>query len=168
MTFQIIKGDLFDPEHEFDALAQGVNTFGLMGAGIAVPFRTKYPEMYEEYKALCQKHGETLGGLLHIFNPEPTETVIRADDDSMSLVELDFGTTIYNLFSQISPGKDGSYTLLKKATILMLQDAEQQGFVKVGLPWIGCGIAGLERHNVQHIFETVLGDSYVQFILVEQ
>lgn len=166
MTFEIIKGDLFDPVHNFAALAQGVNTFGLMGAGIAVPFRTKYPEMYEEYKALCQKHGETLGGLLHIYNPEPVVDFV--DVQGVTKARMDFGITIYNLFSQISPGKDGSYTLLKKATILMLQDAEQQGNDRVGLPWIGCGIAGLERHNVQHIFETVLGDSEVQFILVEQ
>lgn len=167
MTFEIIKGDLFDPDHNFDALAQGVNTYGLMGAGIAVPFREKWPQMYQEYKALCQKYGETLGGLLHIHHPEPT-TEHSAGDDGTTFVQFYFGTTIYNLFSQIAPGKDGSYTLLKKASILMCQDAENQGHERVGLPWIGCGIAGLERHNVQHIFETVFGDSEVQFILVEQ
>lgn len=169
MTFEIIKGDLFDPEHNFDALAQGVNTYGLMGAGIAVPFREKWPQMYEEYKALCTKHGAHLGGLVHIHNPEPVhELGTSLDFGNEPVMFIDFGTTIYNMFSQIAPGKDGRYPLLRQSAIMVRQDAENERFEKVGLPWIGCGIAGLERHNVQHIFETVFGDSEVQFILVEQ
>lgn len=170
MTFSIIQGDLFDPEHEFDALAQGVNTYGVMGAGIAVSFKNTWPEMYKEYQALCIKYGETLGGLLHTYIPKPVSTIHKGEEyeDGLSFISLDYGTTIYNLFSQINPGQDGSYELLKKATILMRQDAESQSFDQVGLPWIGCGIAGLAKHNVQHIFEFVLGDSDVEFVLVEQ
>jgi O-acetyl-ADP-ribose deacetylase (regulator of RNase III) len=169
MTFSIIQGDLFDPEHEFDALAQGVNTYGLMGAGIAVPFREKWPEMYTEYKALCEKYGAHLGGLVHIYIPPATSTVVETEDEEgRQYMSIDFGTTIYNMFSQIDPGKDGRYPLLMKAAIMVRQDAESQGFGRVGLPWIGCGIAGLEKHNVQHIFETVFSDSEVEFVLVEQ
>lgn len=165
MTFEIIKGDLFDPTHDFDGLAQGVNTYGVMGAGIAVPFRTKWPEMYEDYKVLCEKWGSTLGGLIHIWDEDVTIEEIHTPEGVHGI--LTTGTTIYNLFSQIKPGADGDYELLKKATILMKQHAEQSSY-KVGLPWIGCGIAGLERHNVADIFEKVLGDSDVEFVLVEQ
>jgi O-acetyl-ADP-ribose deacetylase (regulator of RNase III) len=168
MTFSIQQGDLFDPELNFDALAQGVNTYGVMGAGIAVPFKEKYPEMYEDYKALCTKYGGTLAGLLHIWTPEITETLVHEDEDGTEAVMLDFGQTIYNLFSQIAPGRDGNYEYLMKAAIMMRQDAEAQCFDRVGLPWIGCGIAGLEKHNVEHIFKTVLGDSDVDFILIQQ
>lgn len=170
MTFHIVKGDLFDPDFEFDALAQGVNTYGKMGSGIAVDFSEKWPEMYESYQFLCGTHGDRLGGLVHIWNPEPTVTELKHDDgESISFTfEVDQGTTIYNMFSQLAPGSNGDYELLYKAAILVRQDAESQGFERVGLPWIGCGIAGLEKHNVQHIFETVWGDSDVDFILVEQ
>lgn len=174
MTFSIQQGDLFDPAFEFDALAQGVNTYGVMGAGIAVPFRETWPEMYEEYKALCIKHNEALGGLVHIWTSMPTATEFFAnaeeneDGEPIPMFELVFGTTIYNMFSQISPGRDGNYSLLRKAAILVLQDAEAQGFERVGLPWIGCGIAGLEKHNVEHIFKYVFGESEVDFILVQQ
>ena len=168
MTFSIIQGDLFDPELKFDALAQGVNTLGVMGAGIAVPFREKNPKMYEEYRALCLKHKTLLSGLLHVYEPEPTFKEMPSEADGTPVIQVDFGQTIYNLFSQTQPGRDGSYELLQKATLLMLMDAESQGFERVGLPWIGCGIAGLERHNVKHIFEQILGDSKVEFILVQQ
>lgn len=151
MTFSIIQGDLFDPAHNFDALAQGVNTQGLMGAGIAVPFREKWPDMYEDYKELCAKFGPALGGLVHTYRhwyePEPT---------------------IYNMFSQVMPGRNGDYRLLQQAAIQVLFDAEDQLMERVGLPWIGCGIAGLEKHNVEHIFKQVFDDSEVEFILVQQ
>lgn len=167
MTFSIQQGDLFDPDFEFDALAQGVNTYGLMGAGIAVPFREKWPAMYEEYKALCVKHGMALGGLVHIWIPEPSAEVGKGEDGS-PVMFVDLGTVIYNMFSQLAPGRNGNYELLRKAAIMVRQDAESQGFERVGLPWIGCGIAGLEKHNVEHIFETVWGDSEVDFILIQQ
>lgn len=151
MTFSIIQGDLFDPDHEFDALAQGVNTQGLMGAGIAVPFKENWPAMYEDYKETCEKFGPALGGLVHIyrhiFEPEPV---------------------IYNMFSQVMPGRNGDYRLLQQAAISVLFDAEDNGYYSVGLPWIGCGIAGLEKHNVEHIFKNVFDDSEVDFILVQQ
>lgn len=173
MTFSIIQGDLFDPDHNFDALAQGVNTYGLMGAGIAVPFREKWPDMYEEYQALCLKHNEALGGLVHIWTSPPAHTqfLVRTEEhgaEPIPMFEVIFGTTIYNMFSQIEPGRDGNYTLLRKAAIMVRQDAEAQGFERVGLPWIGCGIAGLEKHNVEHIFKNVWDDSEVDFILVQQ
>ena len=155
MTFEIIKGDLFDPSHNFEGLAQGVNTKGKMGAGIAVVFRNKYPGMYEEYRRLCKDYTDVLPGLLHSWNnpnwdgEDPTQVV-------------------FNLFSQDWPGPNGRYEWLASSALLMRLDAENRCFDRVGLPWIGCGIAKLERHNVQHFFERILGPSEVQFVLVEQ
>lgn len=166
MTFEIIQGDLFDPDHNFDAFAQGVNCQGLMGAGIAVAFRERWPEMYKEYQRLCGKYRHILPGLIHIHNPEPVED--KLIDDGLTFIHLVFPPTVYNLFSQVLPGPNGSYELLQKAAYLMLQDAEEQGYDKVGLPWIGCGIAGLAKHNVEHILRELLTDSEVEFVLVEQ
>lgn len=155
MTFEIIKGDLFDPAHNFDALAQGVNTKGKMGAGIAVPFRTKWPDMYTEYQKLCTEFTDILPGLLHTWaNP------LWNDQDPIQFV--------FNLFSQDWPGRHGNYYWLASSTLLMRFEAEATGLERVGLPWIGCGIAGLERHNAQHFFDRILGPSTVEFILVEQ
>lgn len=154
MSFEIVKGNLFDTEWNFDALGQGVNTEGIMGGGIAVEFRTRWPEMYQEYHKLCVRYGQALGGLLHIW-------------DGDNVFSDEYIPTVYNLFSQLAPGRDGDYLLLKKAAILMRQDAEGR-FDRVGVPWIGCGIAGLEKHNVEYLFKQVLGDSDVEFVLVEQ
>ena len=50
----IVAGDLFANVHDVQAFAHGCNCQGSMGAGIAVTFRTRYPEMYEQYRALCK------------------------------------------------------------------------------------------------------------------
>ena len=152
MSFEIIQGDLF--ANNFDALAQGVNTKGKMGAGIAVDFRERWPIMYEDYKRLCEAYTDILPGLLHTWeNTWDSEDPIQV---------------IFNLFSQNFPGKNGSYELLAKSSLLMRMEAEARSFERVGLPWIGCGIAGLEKHNVAHFFERILGPSTVEFVLVEQ
>ena len=162
MTFEIVQGDLFDTsEGVFDAFAQGVNTQGLMGAGIAVPFKNKWPEMYEDYKRRCDQYGDALAGLVHIFRNDGIITI-----DGMDYYTND--ATIYNLFSQVMPGRNGDYRLLQQAAISMVLDAEENDYLNVGLPWIGCGIAGLERHNVEHIFKQVFDPSPVHFVLVQQ
>ncbi len=176
MTFSIIKGDLFDRSHNFNALAQGVNTRGIMGSGIAVEFRQRFPAMYEGYVDECYKYSSVLPGLLHCWY----------DDDGGVPVER---PAIYNLFSQIHPGdNNASMELLERATYLLKVEAEDalevfkaydeedpesvpdliDGRFRVGLPWIGCGVGGLKRHNVEHLFRRFLSDSEVEFVLVER
>lgn len=169
MTFQIIQGDLFDPELNFDALAQGVNTQGVMGAGIAVPFKNNWPDMYEEYVERCDQFGPALGGLVHVWRPEAESIQFVPDGCGSFDLEVPYDDVIiYNMFSQIMPGRNGDYRLLQQAAITVLFDAEEMGVERVGLPWIGCGIAGLEKHNVERIFKQVFDDSEVDFVLVQQ
>lgn len=174
MTFSIVKGDLFDRQHNFNALAQGVNTRGIMGSGIAVAFSARFPEMYEGYKDECAKYSSLLPGLLHTWY------------DNSGGAEPD-APGVYNLFTQVHPGDgNASMELLERATYLMLVEAEDalevfgsydrlegannltDGKYRVGLPWIGCGVGGLKRHNVEHLFRRLLTDSEVEFVLVEQ
>lgn len=169
MTFKIIEGDLFDPAHNFDALAQGVNCEGIMGGGIAVAFKTRYPAMHDEYVKLCDEFRDVLPGLLQTY--EPPYVPVQTTETNVYGAQVKVGfphPAIFNLFSQVQPGRDGDYGLLKKSAWLMRRQAEYSAFDKVGLPWIGCGIAGLERHNVEHIFRRILGPSEVEFVLVQQ
>jgi O-acetyl-ADP-ribose deacetylase (regulator of RNase III) len=49
----VIKGDLFDQKVE--AIVNPVNCVGVMGAGLSLEFRSRWPHMYYEYKRLCDK-----------------------------------------------------------------------------------------------------------------
>lgn len=155
MSLQIIKGDLFDPAHKFDALAQGVNCQGVMGAGIAVPFRLRWPTMYVEYAEECDRFPTLVPGttLVHDVRPESDATEVRQ---------------ILNMFTQVMPGRSADYTLLQTAAYSLLKQLPKDAIFKVGLPWVGCGIGGLERHNVQHLLEQIWKHSKHEFFIVEQ
>lgn len=156
MSLTIIKGDLFDPDLKFDALAQGVNAQGLMGAGIAVPFRRRWPAMYVEYREECTRFPTLVPGttLAHDVRPESDETGAQK---------------ILNMFTQVMPGRgNAEYRLVRAAAYSLLKQLPKDAIFTVGLPWVGCGIGGLERHNVEHLLRQIWDDSQHEFFIVEQ
>lgn len=48
------KGNLFDSECQ--TLVNTVNCIGVMGAGIAKQYKQRYPEMFDEYKHICNNN----------------------------------------------------------------------------------------------------------------
>lgn len=57
----IVKGNLFTSKAQ--TLVNTVNTVGIMGAGIALEFRLRYPAMFEKYVELCKKKQISIGKL---------------------------------------------------------------------------------------------------------
>lgn len=55
----IVGGDIF--ESSAQTLVNTVNCVGVMGKGIALGFRQRFPEMYREYVALCARGEVRLG-----------------------------------------------------------------------------------------------------------
>src|SRR6266481_3946712 len=62
---EIVRGDLL--EAKVEALVNAVNVMGVMGAGIALQFREKYPEMFKAYARTC-KSAEVVIGKMHVFD----------------------------------------------------------------------------------------------------
>lgn len=169
MTFRIIKGDLFDPNYNFTALAQGVNCRGVMGAGIAVPFKQRFPDMFEDYKALCSTN------ITHLL--PGTAQVWIGDGTDIDVV---------NIFSQFHPGPNAHQEYLDRGLFSMDQqfnllhttlhhtveyltgDDSHDAIQRIGLPLIGGGIGGLARHNIINSMELILGPSKHEYTLVER
>lgn len=53
MVCFIKEGDIF-ALNEVSSFAHGCNCAGAMGKGIVLQFKGRFPEMYKEYKMLCQ------------------------------------------------------------------------------------------------------------------
>jgi hypothetical protein len=51
MSFQIVNKSLFDVP--VDALCNSINVVGVMGAGIALEFKNRYPTMFSDYRIQC-------------------------------------------------------------------------------------------------------------------
>lgn len=66
------------------ALAHGCNVAEAMGAGIAVGFKSRWPEMYAAYKKACASREFQVGGVFEwhaddrmIFNPNSARRPTR-------------------------------------------------------------------------------------------
>jgi O-acetyl-ADP-ribose deacetylase (regulator of RNase III) len=49
---EFTKGDMFATS--VDARVNTVNCKGVMGAGVALAFKNRYPDMFKEYKQACR------------------------------------------------------------------------------------------------------------------
>ena len=81
-----VKGNVLDADVE--ALVNAVNTVGVMGKGIALMFKERFPDNYAEYAVACKKGEVRIGevfatGGKELFGPTwilnfPTKTHWRA------------------------------------------------------------------------------------------
>ena len=90
-----------------------------MGKGIALQFKTKYPKMYKEYKALCQE-GLFLLGDIFIYKYETG--------------------TIFNLGTQTTWRTKADLNSIETALEKMLSYSNLNKINKIALPKIGAGL----------------------------
>lgn len=108
-------GNLFNDSSE--AIVNTVNCVGVMGRGIALQFKKRYPENFKEYETRC-KHGEIIPGRVFVFetnsfvNPKyiinfPTKRhwrgVSHIEDIESGLADLVKIIKIYNIKSVAIP-----------------------------------------------------------------
>ncbi|HME32617.1 MAG TPA: macro domain-containing protein [Terriglobales bacterium] len=109
---KVLIGDIF--ESRADALVNTVNTVGVMGKGIALGFRKRFPEMYEDYVRRCERREVRLGKPYlyrrvvppHIINfptKEHWRSVSRLDDIVAGLRHLQTHVQEWNMTSLAVP-----------------------------------------------------------------
>lgn len=134
MSVSVVKGDLFDPNFGFTAIGHGVNCVGKMGAGIALAFRQKFPEMYERYVLMC-RYGILKPGGSFVYTSPQNETVL-------------------NLASQMYTGANAKEEWLACALYGAVTKMGHP-FMSIGLPWIGAGIGGLSTQDTLAVVSDV-------------
>lgn len=114
-----------------------------MGAGIALTFKNKYPEMFHEYAGLCKGRLFNAGDA-HIWK-DPRE-----------------GTLVCSLGTQIFPGRNAQLYFVSKSLTNLIQKLKTDFPLlekEIAIPKIGCGIGGLFWDDVHHIISN-LDESY--------
>lgn len=61
MSLKILKGNIFTSQCQ--TLVNTINCVGVMGAGIALEFRLRYPKMYNQYVEFCDQKAIDVGKL---------------------------------------------------------------------------------------------------------
>lgn len=126
-----IKGNLLDQK---GILCHQVNLHGVMGAGLALQIRQKWPSAHDDYVRYCRK-GAALGDV--VFS------------------QVDEGVVVAHIFCQMGYFQDGSATDYDSypAAFAHIDDEAFPG-VSIFIPHgIGCGIAGGDWNIILPIIE---------------
>ncbi len=143
MDYTEIDGDLIKlaKEGKFDIIAHGANCQKMMGAGIAKQIRDKFPATFSKDKN------------------DSREPISRLGD--FTSYEYPSGMIVYNLYTQFYGGPNLNLDALK----LCLSKINYLCAGKhIGLPRIGCGIAGGDWGIVKEIIKTHLTSCKVTIV----
>lgn len=154
---KIVNGNLLDAKE--DIIAHQVNCRGVMGSGVALAIREKWPKVYEEYKKCVDKMTDmgTRGRLLGVV-----WWVIVGEAGNRK--------RIANVFGQDNLGRDGKqytdYKALKKGLEEVAYNASVYGRT-IAMPWgIGCGTGGGDWEGVVEPMINDIADRYgVEIVL---
>jgi O-acetyl-ADP-ribose deacetylase (regulator of RNase III) len=130
-----LSGDLFASHAQ--TLVNAVNCVGVMGKGIALEFKKRYPAMFEDYVARCRLKKVRLG--------EPY--LFR---DLGGVVILNFPTKDH--WRSPSRLKD-----IDEGLEYFAEHAADWGVTSVAFPPLGCGNGGLAWSDVEPLMHRKLG-----------
>jgi O-acetyl-ADP-ribose deacetylase (regulator of RNase III) len=140
MIKEIIKdGDIFTSKAK--VLVNPVNCVGVMGGGLALTFKNKYPEMFKEYKEICNN-----------FDIHPGDVVYWYSDDKFESYEVLLFPTKdhYRNPSEIEYIVDG--------LIDLCNNYKKWNISSIAFPKIGCGLGGLNWEDVKPLIINKLKD----------
>lgn len=126
MVEDVLVGDLF--ESQAQALVNTVNCVGVMGKGIALEFKKRFPEMYKDYVARC-KAGMVRLGQPYLFRGLEPPWILNF------------------------PTKDHWRSVARLTDIVdgleyLEQHYQAWGITSLAVPPLGCGYGGLQWRAV--------------------
>ena len=134
---KFVSGNMFDSNA--DVLINTINCVGIMGKGIALAFKNKYPDMFATYRQLCRYDKISPGSIWPYYT-----------DDFKIIVNFPTKDHWINP-SEYSYIENG----LKKLRTYLLQC--HRGSI-VAIPALGCGNGGLDWNRVKQMIEEQLSD----------
>lgn len=135
MNINLKKGNIFNAKTQ--TIVNTVNCVGVMGKGIALVFKLRYPNMFEIYKAHCKnKH---IGiGKLWLYKGEPDAPWV-----------LNFPTKFHWKY----PSK---LEYVEKGLQKFLDTYKIQGIESIAFPLLGAHNGGLDRDEVYQLMVSYL------------
>ncbi|MBD3858346.1 macro domain-containing protein [Bacillus sp. 28A-2] len=120
-----------------DIICHQVNCKGVMGAGLAKQIKSKYPNVFKDYKQLCTEQGDNLLSSVQLITTKDGRTRMQTDYDALRSCFQHLKDTVTH-----SP--------------------EEKNQTSIAIPYgIGCGLAGGDWTIVEEMIEEVLGDCKV-------
>ena len=142
-------GNIF--ESDAQALINTVNTFGVMGKGIALQFKKAFPNNFIAYQKACKNNGIDIGKLFVTkdYNVQTGEKII------------------INFPTKKDWRKSSEYIFIEKGLDDLVQILFNQNIKSVAIPPLGAGNGGLEWGKVKQIIEQKLQSLNIEIIIYE-
>jgi O-acetyl-ADP-ribose deacetylase (regulator of RNase III) len=132
MAVQIKSGDLL--RQDADAIVNTVNCVGVMGKGIALQFKQKWPENFRAYERACRL-GQVKIGRMFLF-------------DSGGLVRPHF---IINFPTKTHWREKSRIEYIEAGLKDLVAQVKRLGIKSIALPPLGCGNGGLSWERVRNL-----------------
>jgi O-acetyl-ADP-ribose deacetylase (regulator of RNase III) len=130
MTVTLTDGDLL--QQHVDAIVNTVNTVGVMGKGIALQFKQKWPENFRAYEKAC-KRGEVQTGKMFIY-------------DAGGLLKPQY---IINFPTKRHWRGKSQVEDIEAGLVDLIHQVKRLGIRSIALPPLGCGNGGLDWDDVR-------------------
>lgn len=132
---EYVKGDIFNSPAQ--VIVNPVNTVGVMGKGLALSFKQRYPEMFDSYKKICEKKQFFIGKLLLYYAPDHWVLLFPTKEHWRYPSKLEY---------------------IEKGLIKFVQQFAEKNITSIAFPKLGCGNGELNWKDVKPMMENYLNN----------
>ena len=149
---EFVTGNIFDADVE--ALVNPVNCQGVMGKGLALEFKKRFPDNYRIYKELC-------------YN-EDNWQIMEPGDVLVTAVNNNTGPKyIFNFATKDHWSKPSKIEYIEKGLKILVKKIRKFDIKYIAIPKLGCGLGGLEWEEVKKIMKKILYDLIIHYKYVK-
>ena len=130
---EYIEGNIF--ESPAQVIVNTVNTVGVMGKGLALSFKQRYPQMFEKYKQACEKHLLTTGKLMLVYEADHWLLLFPTKENWRNPSKMEY---------------------IEKGLRKFVDTYEEKGITSIAFPRLGCGNGELNWDEVKPLMEKYL------------
>lgn len=130
---EYIEGDIFSSPAQ--VIVNTVNTVGVMGKGLALSYKNRYPEMFEAYKRACDKNQLKTGKLMLFYSPDHWILLFPTKENWRYPSKLEY---------------------IEAGLVKFVQTYADKNITSIAFPRLGCGNGELNWDDVRPIMEKYL------------
>lgn len=135
-----INGSIFNSKMQ--TITNTVNCRGVMGKGIALGFKKRYPEMFKDYKERCDRN-EVKPGQPYVYAVQMDPQLQLLPDSSGT-----GPTLILNFPTKDSWRRPSKIEWIKQGLQILQDNYRAWGIESISMPPLGCGNGGLDWRQV--------------------
>ena len=131
MTVRLARGDMFRSSAQ--TITTPINCRGTMGGGLALEFRRRFPEMFQDYVQRCRR-GEVRTGKPYVWQNQSGQSILNfpTKDDWRNPSQLEY---------------------VEGGLRYLVDHYREMGVTSIALPTLGCGLGGLDWRIVRPVME---------------